>query len=53
VSADGDGIDRPGDAVLKLARQEPSAVLLGAQLAGVLLYPFLEAAGAGGHGRHG
>jgi hypothetical protein len=28
--------------VLSLARREPSAILLGAQLAGVLLYPFME-----------
>jgi Ion channel len=28
--------------VLKFARREPSAVLLAAQLAGVLIYPFLE-----------
>jgi hypothetical protein len=28
--------------VLRLARREPSAVLLAAQLAGVLLYPFME-----------
>ena len=35
------------DAVLRLARQEPSAILLAAQLAGVLLYPFMEGSGAG------
>jgi hypothetical protein len=28
--------------VLAFARREPSAILLGAQLAGVLLYPFME-----------
>jgi hypothetical protein len=28
--------------VLRLARKEPSAILLAAQLAGVLLYPFME-----------
>jgi hypothetical protein len=28
--------------VLRLARREPSALLFGAQLAGVLLYPFME-----------
>jgi hypothetical protein len=28
--------------VLRLARREPSAVLLAAQLAGILLYPFME-----------
>ena len=33
--------------MLKLARREPSAVLLAAQLAGVLLYPFMEDAGVG------
>jgi hypothetical protein len=33
--------------VLRLARQEPSAILLVAQLAGVLLYPFMEDSGAG------
>jgi hypothetical protein len=33
--------------VLRLARQEPSAILLAAQLAGVLLYPFTEDSGAG------
>jgi Ion channel len=33
--------------VLKLARREPSAVLLAAQLAGLLLYPFMEDAGVG------
>jgi hypothetical protein len=42
--------DRPGsqlDAVLRLARKEPSAVLLAAQLGGVLLYPFMEDSDAG------
>jgi Ion channel len=34
-------------AVRKLARQEPSAVLLGAQLAAVLLYPFMQDDGVG------
>jgi ion channel len=33
--------------VLRIARQEPSAVLLAAQLAGVLLYPFMEGRGVG------
>jgi hypothetical protein len=33
--------------VLSIARREPSAVLLAAQLAGVLLYPFMEDRGAG------
>jgi hypothetical protein len=33
--------------VLRLARQEPSAVLLAAQLGGVLLYPFMEDSDAG------
>ncbi|QEC49312.1 two pore domain potassium channel family protein [Baekduia soli] len=33
--------------MLRLARREPSAVLLAAQLAGVLLYPFMEGHGAG------
>ena len=28
--------------MLRLARQEPSAILLAAQLASVLLYPFME-----------
>ena len=33
--------------VLELARRQPSAILLAAQLAGVLLYPFMEGSGAG------
>jgi len=33
--------------VLKFARREPSAVLLAAQLAGVLLYPFMESSSVG------
>jgi Ion channel len=33
--------------MLRLARQEPSALLLATQLAAVLLYPFLEGNGAG------
>jgi hypothetical protein len=33
--------------VLRLARKEPSAVLLAAQLGGVLLYPFMEDSDAG------
>ena len=33
--------------VLAFARREPSAVLLGAQLAGVLLYPFMEGSDVG------
>jgi hypothetical protein len=33
--------------MLKLARREPSALLLIAQLAGVLLYPFMETSSAG------
>jgi hypothetical protein len=33
--------------VLKIARREPSAVLLAAQLAGVLLYPFMESSDVG------
>jgi ion channel len=33
--------------VLSVARREPSALLLGAQLAGVLLYPFMETSDAG------
>jgi hypothetical protein len=33
--------------VFKLARRDPSAVLLAGQLAGVLLYPFMEDSGAG------
>jgi hypothetical protein len=33
--------------VLRLARQEPSATLLAAQLASLLLYPFMEDSGAG------
>jgi hypothetical protein len=33
--------------VLRLARKEPSAILLAAQLAGVLLYPFMEDSDAG------
>ena len=33
--------------MLKFARREPSAVLLAAQLAGVLLYPFMESSAVG------
>ena len=33
--------------MLRLARREPSALLLAAQLAGVLLYPFMEGSDAG------
>ena len=33
--------------MLRLARKEPSAILLAAQLAGVLLYPFMEDSDAG------
>jgi hypothetical protein len=33
--------------MLRVARREPSAILLAAQLAGVLLYPFLEGDGVG------
>ena len=33
--------------MLSVARREPSAILLAAQLAGVLLYPFMEASGVG------
>ncbi|HSD80735.1 MAG TPA: potassium channel family protein [Solirubrobacteraceae bacterium] len=33
--------------MLRAARREPSAVLLAAQLAAVLLYPFMESSGAG------
>jgi hypothetical protein len=33
--------------MLRAARREPSAILLAAQLAGVLLYPFLEGEGVG------
>jgi hypothetical protein len=33
--------------VLRIARREPSAVLLAAQLVGVLLYPFMENSAAG------
>jgi hypothetical protein len=33
--------------VIKFARREPSAVLLAAQLAGVLLYPFMESSEVG------
>jgi hypothetical protein len=33
--------------VLAIARREPSAILLAAQLAGVLLYPFMEGSGVG------
>ena len=32
--------------VLRFIKREPSAVLLGVQLAGVLIYPFLEGDGA-------
>jgi hypothetical protein len=42
--------DRAGDyvhRVLAFARRQPSAILLAAQLAGVLLYPFMEDSGAG------
>ena len=33
--------------MLRAARREPSAILLAAQLAGVLLYPFAEGSHAG------
>ena len=33
--------------MLSIARREPSAILLAVQLAGVLLYPFMEGSGAG------
>jgi hypothetical protein len=33
--------------MLRIARREPSAVLLAAQLAGVLLYPFMDSEGVG------
>ena len=33
--------------VLRLARREPSAILLAAQLAAVLLYPFMEGSDVG------
>jgi hypothetical protein len=33
--------------VLRLARREPSAILLAAQLAGLLLYPFMDSEGVG------
>jgi hypothetical protein len=33
--------------VLRVARREPSAILLAAQLSGVLLYPFMEGNGVG------
>ncbi|HMJ35101.1 MAG TPA: potassium channel family protein [Baekduia sp.] len=33
--------------MLRLARREPSALLLAAQLAGVLLYPFMDSEGVG------
>ena len=33
--------------MLRILRNEPSAVLLAVQLAGVLLYPFMEGSGAG------
>ena len=33
--------------MLQVARRQPSAILLAAQLAGVLLYPFMEGRGAG------
>jgi hypothetical protein len=33
--------------VLAVARRQPSAILLAAQLAGVLLYPFMESSGVG------
>ena len=33
--------------MLKLARREPSAILFAAQLAAVLVYPFIEGSGAG------
>jgi Ion channel len=33
--------------MLKLARREPSAILFAAQLAAVLIYPFIEGSGAG------
>ena len=33
--------------MFKIARRDPSAILLAGQLAGVLLYPFVEDTGAG------
>ena len=33
--------------MLRILRNEPSAVLLAVQLAGVLLYPFMEGSGGG------
>lgn len=45
-----DKADRTGGyvaVVLSVARREPSAILLAAQLAGVLLYPLMEGSGAG------
>jgi hypothetical protein len=45
VSSTGDAVRY--DAMLRLARREPSALLLAAQLAGVLLYPFMEGHGVG------
>ena len=33
--------------MLSVARREPSAILLAAQLAGVLLYPFMEGSDVG------
>ena len=44
------GTDRPGvyvPGVHRLARREPSALLLAAQLAAVLLYPFMEGSAVG------
>jgi hypothetical protein len=37
----------PAQAMLTLARREPSALLLAVQLAGVLLYPFMEGSDVG------
>ncbi len=45
ASAPPDGRDRAEGyvpSVLRLARRQPSAILLAAQLAAVLLYPFME-----------
>jgi hypothetical protein len=50
VRATTDKADRTGGyvaVVLSVARREPSAILLAAQLAGVLLYPLMEGSGAG------
>jgi Ion channel len=47
TAADGDRAGGYVAGVLSVARRQPSAILLAAQLAGVLLYPFMEGSDVG------